>query len=119
MPKYDPYEHAEELGITVLHRSIRTAHGMWLPDHRIIVIRSGLRAVHDRSALAHELGHAHYGHRDDRPKHEIQADRFAATNLIDLDAFRELAKWAPDHHRLATELQVSTRLVQVFLTIAA
>lgn len=112
---YDPYEHAEALGITVIHRNIRTENGRWYPQHNLIVIREGLRRVHDRSALAHEIAHALLGHHDDRPKHEVQADRLAAENLIDLDECRELMKWTPDCARLARELDVSTRLARVFL----
>lgn len=117
MEKYDPYKHAEELGITVIHRKIRTANGMWIPDHNMIVIRSGMRRVHDRSTLAHELGHVVHGHRDDRPKHEVQADRWAATQLIDLDHCREVMEWVPDAARLAAELEVSPRLARVFLNV--
>jgi len=112
---YDPYQHAEVLGVTVLHRPIRTAHELWLPQHNTIVIRSGLRRVHDRSALAHGIAHAMLGHQDSRPKHEVQADRVAADNLIDLDECLAVMKWAPDCARLARELDVSTRLARVFL----
>jgi Zn-dependent peptidase ImmA (M78 family) len=115
--RYDPYAHAEQLGIEVTHERIRTANGMWLPDHNLIVIRSGLRAVHDRSALAHELGHAELGHRDDRPKHEVLADRYAAQQMIDLGECLEVMKWVPDAHKLALELGVSTRLMRVFLNV--
>lgn len=114
---YDPYQHAEELGLTVLHRPIRTAHELWLPDHNTIVIRSGLRAVHDRSALAHGVAHAEYGHQSSGPKEETQADRLAASRLIDLGQCLEVMKWAPDCHRLARELGVSTRLARVFLNV--
>lgn len=115
MHTYDPYEDAARRGISVIHRRIKTANGLWLPDHNLIVIRSGMRAVHDRSALAHELAHAALGHRDDRPKHEYQADQVAASNLIDLDRCREAMRWAPDVGRLAAELDVSTRLLLAFL----
>lgn len=117
MPKYDPYEHAEELGIHVVHRPIRAAQGYWYPDHNTIVIREGMRAVHDRSTLAHELAHATLGHHDDRPKHEVQADRLAAANMIDLDNCVEVMRWAPDAHKLALELGVTTRLMRVFLNV--
>lgn len=117
MTRYDPYEHAEELGITVLHRKIRTANGLWLPDHNTIVIRSGMRVLHDRSTLAHEIAHAVLGHFDGRPKHEIQADRLASENLIDLDECREAMKTAPDEERLALELGVSTRLLRAYLAV--
>lgn len=117
MEKYDPYKHAEELGIRVVHRSIRTANGLWIPDHDLIVIKSGMRAVHDRSALAHEIAHALLGHRDDRPKHETQADRVAASNLLDYDQVVATMRWAPDCHLLAAELGVSTRLMRVYLNV--
>lgn len=74
-----------------------------------------MRSVHDRSALAHELAHAALGHRDDRPKHEMQADALAAGNLISLDRCREVMRWAPDVGRLAHEMDVSTRLMVAFL----
>lgn len=112
---YDPYSDAEQRGIRVMHHPIRSANGLWLPDHNLIVIKSGMRAVHDRSALAHELAHAELGHRDDRPKHEIQADQLAARKLIDLDRCREVMKWAPDVGHLAAELGVSTRIALAFL----
>lgn len=115
--RYDPYAHADQLGLEVIHRPIRTANGFWYPDHNLIVIRSGMKAAHDRSALAHEVAHATLAHRDDRPKHEVMADRLAANKLIDLDECREVMKWAPDAARLANELEVSTRLMQVFLNV--
>ena len=114
---YDPYEHAEQLGIEVVHRPIRTANGMWIPDHNLIVIRSGMKARYDRSILAHELGHATYGHRDDRPKHEVQADRFAAEHMVDATALKELMTWVPDSSKLALELDVSPRLLRVYLNV--
>lgn len=115
MTRYDPYLHAEQLGIRVEHQSLRTANGLWIPDEALIILRSKMRAVQLRSTLAHELGHVAYAHRDDRPKHEVQADRYAADNLIDLAECRELMKWSPDCHKLAAELEVTTRLMRVFL----
>jgi hypothetical protein len=114
---YDPFAHADALGINVLLRPIRTANELWLPEHHTLVIKSGMRALHQRNAAAHGVAHAVLGHPDDRPKHETQADRYAASNLIDLDECRELMKWTPDCHRLAAELGVTTRLMRVFLNV--
>lgn len=114
---YDPYQHAEQLGIEVVHSKIRTANGRWYPEHNLIVIREGMRAVHDRSTLAHEIAHADLGHRDDRPKHEVLADRYAAERMIELGELLEVRKWAPDSARLANELGVTTRLLRVFLNV--
>lgn len=117
MERYDPYRHAEQLGIDVIHRKIRTENGRWYPQHNLIVIREGMRAVHDRSTLAHELGHAVLGHHDDRPKHEALADRYAANNLLTLEEVVDAMQWAPDCHKLALELGVSTRLMRVYLNV--
>jgi Zn-dependent peptidase ImmA (M78 family) len=115
--EYDPYQDATNQGIEVIHRPIRTANGFWIPDRNLIVIRTGLRAVHDRSTLAHELAHAALGHRTSSPKAEVQADRLASANLIDLDECRRLMEWVPDAPRLANELGVSQRLLRVFLNV--
>lgn len=117
MGEYDPYQDATNQGIEVIHRPIRTANGFWIPDRNLIVIRTGLRAVHDRSTLAHELAHAALGHRTSSPKAEVQADRLASANLIDLDECRRLMEWVPDAPRLANELGVSQRLLRVFLNV--
>lgn len=101
----------------MLHSPIRTANGLWIPDHNVIVIRSKLRAVHDRAALAHEIGHAVLGHRDDRPKHEIQADRYAAVNLVDEEQALALCAWTQDPARIAAELGVSGKMWRVWWNV--
>jgi len=117
MARYDPYEHAESLGIRVEHQSLRTHNGLWVPDKNSIILRSRMRAVHDRSVLAHELGHANFAHRDDRPKHEVQADRYAAENMIDHAEIIDLMKWNSDPVKIANELEVSGRLLRVYLNV--
>lgn len=114
--KYDPYEHAEDLGIAVIHRPIRTANGLWLPDHQVIVIKTGMRALHDRSTLAHEIAHALLGHEDDRPKHEVAADRYAGTLLIHPQECERAMRHVSDVPSLSLELQVSQRILTDYLT---
>lgn len=114
---YDPYEHADALGIQVLYRPLRASNELWLPDYKTIIVESSLRAVHRRNVLAHGVAHAALGHVDDRPKHEVQADRYAAENLIDLDECRQLMRWTPDAARLAAELEVTGRVLRVFLNV--
>jgi Zn-dependent peptidase ImmA (M78 family) len=112
--QYDPYAHADQLGIDVIHRKLRTANGFWYPDHNLIVIRQGMRTVHDRSALAHELAHAHLGHRDSSPKHEKTADRLAAGRLINAGEALAVCQWTDDPAKIAAELGVSLRLWRVW-----
>jgi Zn-dependent peptidase ImmA (M78 family) len=92
---------------------------LWLPEHNTIVLRSGLRAVHQRNALAHGIGHADLAHEDDRPKHEHQADRYASLYLIDPIEFREVIAWADDRAKAAGELGVTLRLLDAYLGRAA
>lgn len=117
--RYNPYEHAEQLGIRVAHQELRAANGYWIPDHNLILLRSGMRAVHARTVLAHEIGHAVLGHRDDRPKHESQADRFAARNLIDLAECEAVMRATGDLYLASLELEVSQRMLRLFLELEA
>lgn len=116
---YDPWEHADALGIQVIVRPIRTAAELWLPEHNTIVIRSGLRAVHQRIALAHGVAHADLGHEDDRPKHELQADRYASLYLIDPRELEDIRRATDDLGKIATELDVTRRLLDAYLTRAS
>lgn len=110
---FDPYAFAEQMGITVIHRPIRTANELWLPEHSTIVVRSGLRRILDRCVLAHGLGHAILGHEDDRPKHELLADRWAADQLINPWELRAIPDGA-DEFQIALEIDVTLRLLRVW-----
>lgn len=114
---YEPFRQAEELDIQVLYRPLRASNGMWVPDHRVIFLQPRMRVIHERSILAHELGHAMLGHRDDRPKHEVMADRIAADNLIDHDELIDLAGWTDDLPKICLELQVTMKLLRVYLNV--
>lgn len=112
---FDPYALAEASGIDVIHRKIRSAHGLWLPEHNLIVVRTGLRQSHDRTVLTHELGHALLGHEDDSPKHELQADMFAARKLISACDFEQASRVSTCCWHLAQELGTTQRIVKTYL----
>ena len=116
---YDPWQHAHDLGIDVVVRTLRTGHGLWLPEYNTILVSSKLRAGAQRLILAHEIGHGALAHPDDRPKHEKQADEFAARNLIDPDELADLYKWCPDEQKICAELGVTTRLFRAYVLSAA
>jgi Zn-dependent peptidase ImmA (M78 family) len=90
-----------------------------MPEYRTIVIKSGMRAVHQRNALAHGIGHADLGHEDDRPKHEHQADRYASLYLINPTEFAAVAGWTDDPGKIAEELGVTRRLLDAYLEWSA
>jgi Zn-dependent peptidase ImmA (M78 family) len=114
---YDPFEHADALGLTITYGRLRSGNGLWIPDYRTIILQPRMRFIQERSVLAHEIGHADLGHRDGRPKHETLADRYAAEHLIDLARYRELVRWTPDVARLSLELGVTTKLMQVYANV--
>jgi Zn-dependent peptidase ImmA (M78 family) len=112
---YDPYEHAARLGIEVTYGRLRSCNGLWVPDQRMIILRPGMRALLERTVLAHEVAHACLGHRDDRPKHERQADHFAARHLINPDQLRQVARSTPDQGQWCVELEVTPHILDIYL----
>lgn len=112
---YDPWEHADALGIPVFVRRLRSANGIYFREYGEIILSDRLRIRDLDLTLAHELGHAALGHPDDRPKHEIQADRFAAQNLICPNELADLYEWCPDEQRIVAELGVTTRLFRAYV----
>lgn len=113
--KYDPWEHADLLGLEVVVRRLRTANGRWFPDYNTIVISDRLRSRDQRLVLSHEIGHGVLLHADERPKYEKQADQFAAQNLICPDELADLYEWCPDERRIAAELGVTTTLFRAYV----
>lgn len=111
---YDPYEHADRLGIRIIYRRLTTGNGLWLPDLGTIFLQRGLRRVHERSVLAHELGHFAYGHRTSTPRNERQADRFAARHLVDPDLLEDVQHDSGDPNVWANEVGVTLDLLETW-----
>ena len=116
---YDPFEHAERLGIQIVYRRLTSGNGLWVPDLHAIFLQPRMRAVHERSTLTHELGHACLGHRHSTPKHERQADIFAARHLIDPTKLDQVRHHSSDPNVWANEVGVTLPLLETFLTLSA
>lgn len=114
---YDPFEDADARGVQVHYRTLRSSNGLWVPDINTIFLQPRMRRIQERSVLAHEVAHASLGHRDDRPKHEVLADRLAADNLIDHGELLDLLAWTGDTARICLELGVSTKLLRVYANV--
>lgn len=88
----------------------------YLSETNTIYVRKGLDPVTRVCAIAHELGHAFYGHDCSNPRFERVADAWAARKLLNgrvsFDLMREYRD-APG--ALAAELGVSPRLLMVWL----
>lgn len=97
-----------------------TALGGWLnavyhEPTRTIYIRKGLDAVTRTCMIAHELGHAYYGHRCSSPRAEREADDWAALNLITEGEVRAAAReHAGAPAAIAAELGVTPHLLAVW-----
>lgn len=94
--------------------------GAWIAESKKISLRADMSDVQSLCTLAHELGHAlqhHPSHCDDS-KLERQADKWAATTLIDVDAYAQAERLHEGHlGAIAEELGVSCHLLQVWRDI--
>lgn len=110
---YDPWEHAKALGIPVHVRRLRKSHGLWFPDYGEILLADHLKPWAQRCVLAHEVGHAVLGHRDDPPENEWAADQFAAHNLISPKLLASVVdKHGSDVAAICKDLGVTSRLLR-------
>lgn len=113
--RYDPHRHAEDLGITVHYRRLRTCSGLYVPELRVIFLQPRMHRIHERSVLAHEIVHAEYDDRGREDHQERRADRVAARRLIAPDDLREVALLSDDPGAWALELDVTDHMLDVWL----
>lgn len=91
--------------------------GLYDHRHRLITLRPGLGLAQRRSTLAHELGHATYGHHGHNPKTEIIADKWAARMLLNIDLLLEHSKATTDIRELAATLEVMPWVIETFVNL--
>lgn len=88
----------------------------WLPQQSAVTVRLGMDDAETLCALAHELGHAHYGDPagHDR-RYEQRADRFAARLLISPVEYALAERTYGTHPaRLAAELGVTVHMIRTW-----
>lgn len=105
------------MGVRV--RVAPTPPGWWgAYDHerRLITLRPSMAFAQQHCTLAHELGHAYYGHTGVGPKQELLANRWAANRLIRYEDVRALAGSGLTLPEVAMQLGVLPEVVRVFLT---
>jgi len=78
---------------------------------RVITLNLGLTHPEQRSTLAHECGHAYFGHDCTDPVAERRARKYAATLLIDPSEYARLERINPDRHWLAEEFAVTVDII--------
>lgn len=79
-------------------------------------MKPGLGPVQYRSTLAHELGHAHYGHTGHLRKNEHRADMWAARKLLTFEMLTDAARITLDTGGLAAEMDVLPWVVHAFVS---
>jgi|APHig2749369809_1036254.scaffolds.fasta_scaffold06161_4 Zn-dependent peptidase ImmA (M78 family) len=90
--------------------------GFYDHEGRRVVFDISLTPIERVCVLAHELGHAFYGHqgRDD-PDAEAAADAFAAAALVDPVRYAHLESIGLDAEAIAEELGVTVKLLRAFV----
>lgn len=94
--------------------------GGWFPEYDLILLAEGLGHVGQLCTLAHELGHAHYGHAPGMggwwsARQERQADRWAARLLVSSVEYGAVEYLhGPDTSGMAHELGVTRHVVEVW-----
>lgn len=116
-PRPDPYEYAETLGINIVWQPLDGVNGLWVPEHRTVVLNLGMEPIKERCTLAHELAHFVLGHEDSTPLHEWQADRYASTHQIARDEFLYWLPRCGTIDDLAFELGVTRKLVVAYMSL--
>ncbi|MGQ7788155.1 ImmA/IrrE family metallo-endopeptidase [Nesterenkonia sp. K-15-9-6] len=109
----DLLAHADAMRVTVRHIDDLDTWGLYCAQTHTIHLRSGMGTVQWRTTLAHELGHAHWGHTMTCPKTERQADEYAARLLIPPTRWEAATTEADTVEALSQELLVLPNLVRV------
>lgn len=114
------FDVADALNVCVEYAPLRTRNGEYRDDLKRIRLREGMSERLARWTLAHELGHATYGHRPNMfgqsdARQERQADEWAALHLIDLEQYREVEELRDGHiASMAHDLGVVTNGVEAY-----
>lgn len=107
--------HAATLGVRIHMGHLDDGQmGLYDPATDSVWIDFKLTPDEQRSVLAHELGHAYYGHAIGNDRAEREADRYAANLLIDPERYAELERLDMDAHAMADELCVTIDIVYAY-----
>lgn len=122
MTSYDPYAHAEQLGIPVRPAVLPYGlGGLWLPEHRTIYLSHDLHPIRARCTCGHEVQHVIRGVKHTRGSREwhrvieAQCDRDAARMFISFEEMTEQVRSSTDQGEWAMNLRVTGRMIRAYL----
>lgn len=107
-------DHAERRGIRVLYGHLDGRNGVYYHELGMVILDQGLCGSAERFTLAHELGHAHFGHLDSSPANEMKADEYAAHLLIDHEQYAQAESIGDSHSFIAQELGLPLRAIEAY-----
>ncbi len=107
------FQHCADLGIDVEWRDLgEWRRGEYRRDDRLIVLNPRLTGRQVVACLAHELGHARFGHGCSSPANERRAWEYAAALVLSPAEYAAAeARVGPDPAGLALELAVTPQLI--------
>lgn len=88
--------------------------GYYVHSEKIIVLRMGLTPTEQRSVLAHELAHCHFGDTCSKGRQERRANKYAAMLLISPEDYAAAEVIDPHPAAIAEELNVTVSLVHAY-----
>jgi hypothetical protein len=115
---YDPWVHAEDLGIPVVMNDTMPRPQMvacFSSRRNAIFVRPNLHHAVERCAIAHEIVHFEYNDIGTTRRQEDRADRIAAQRLVRPSRLEEIGALSDDPGRLALELDVTERIMSVYM----
>ncbi len=108
--------HAAHLGVQVYAAHLPAPYlGFYDHQRRRIVYDIDLAPIERASVLAHELGHAFYGHCGRDGDAEAEADAYAAALLVDPERCARLEELGLGPDEMAEELGVTVKLLRAFV----
>jgi Zn-dependent peptidase ImmA (M78 family) len=116
---YDPHAHATTMNIPIIYSNMTALAGLWLPAAKVILLKTGMHKIHERSVLAHELAHAELGHTFERQEdlhqtNEHAANAHAAKNLVDPRRYFCALQQSNNHADWARACNVTLEIVEHF-----
>lgn len=115
---YDPFLHAESLGLPIVHRRRLPTPQMvacYSRKHNAVFVRPDLHSAVERCAVAHEIVHFEHNDVGTTKSQEDRADRIAAQRLVRPSRVEEIAATTEDPARIALELDVTEKIMRAYL----
>ncbi|UAJ78363.1 ImmA/IrrE family metallo-endopeptidase [Leifsonia sp. ZF2019] len=114
---YDPWVHAEDLGVPVIFRPDLPTPKMvacYSRRKQAIFVRPNQHFIVERCAIAHEIVHFENDDVGTTRTQEDRANRIAARRLIRASRIAELYGITDDPDRIALHLEVTERMLRVY-----